>query len=464
MDLDGEQSTRGSTPAAASSVDTCRPSASTSISRPWRREGRWRTACRWPAGRAHRCSPIRRVSLRVSTCAASLQTNGGPSAGTWHRRVPASPSCLSTAPGRCEHFRIPTRPSGHRWHLGTGWTRVRRPGRPRRREQPVAVPARRLGAPGRDDVHVGANHRVPVVTRREDAGDVAGNVFGRCGVDRERRQEGVAVRLIVTRPCCRRSVFAVAAAAQEQRGAIEGTVQDAQHAVLPGATVAALNLAQGAAVSTVADATGTFRFPALAPGYYDITASLPGFPRSSSSAWKCSSGRSSGSRSCSKLRASPRRSSVSASSPLVDTRQSAASVQPAAGHDRPAAQGPRFHDARQAGARRQPGAEARGHLHRRVERLGEPVRGQRHRDHEPAQRRVGPCRPAGVRRRDPGEVERLRRRVRRLDRRRDQRRHQERHQRRGAATCWSTSKATRSTAAGGRPSAGCPPTRRAPST
>jgi hypothetical protein len=72
-------------------------------------------------------------------------------------------------------------------------------------------------------------------------------------------------------------LLAQPATAQEQRGAIEGTAQDAQQAVLSGVTVEALNLAQGSAVSTSTDATGTFRFPALAPGYYDVTASLPGF-------------------------------------------------------------------------------------------------------------------------------------------------------------------------------------------
>ena len=77
--------------------------------------------------------------------------------------------------------------------------------------------------------------------------------------------------------CWSRTLLTRSASAQEQRGAVEGTVEDGQHGVLPGATIAALNLAQRAAVSTITDATGTFRFPALAPGYYDITASLPGF-------------------------------------------------------------------------------------------------------------------------------------------------------------------------------------------
>ena len=66
-------------------------------------------------------------------------------------------------------------------------------------------------------------------------------------------------------------------AGQEQRGTLEGTVHDAQRGVMPGATVAATNLAQAVTVETFADATGAFRFPALAPGSYDVTASLPGF-------------------------------------------------------------------------------------------------------------------------------------------------------------------------------------------
>jgi hypothetical protein len=66
------------------------------------------------------------------------------------------------------------------------------------------------------------------------------------------------------------------AAAQEQRGSIEGVVRDAQGGVLPGATVEAKS-DSGAVVTTVTDSTGTYRFPALAPGTYEITATLAGF-------------------------------------------------------------------------------------------------------------------------------------------------------------------------------------------
>ena len=55
-------------------------------------------------------------------------------------------------------------------------------------------------------------------------------------------------------------------ASQELRGTLEGTVLDAQRAIVPGATVSATNLAQAVTVETVADSTGAFRFPALASG------------------------------------------------------------------------------------------------------------------------------------------------------------------------------------------------------
>ena len=72
-------------------------------------------------------------------------------------------------------------------------------------------------------------------------------------------------------------VLAVPAFAQEQRGSIEGVVKDAQGGVLPGVTVEAKNQNTGAAISTVTDGSGVFRFPSVAPGVYDVTATLAGF-------------------------------------------------------------------------------------------------------------------------------------------------------------------------------------------
>ena len=72
------------------------------------------------------------------------------------------------------------------------------------------------------------------------------------------------------------AALAVPAFAQEQRGAIEGVVRDASGAVLPGATVEAQSNV-GPVASTISDSVGSFRFPALPPGNYKVTANLQGF-------------------------------------------------------------------------------------------------------------------------------------------------------------------------------------------
>ena len=55
-------------------------------------------------------------------------------------------------------------------------------------------------------------------------------------------------------------LFVERAAAQEQHGAIEGVVHDAQGSVLPAVAIEADNVTQGGVVATVSDRTGTFRF------------------------------------------------------------------------------------------------------------------------------------------------------------------------------------------------------------
>jgi hypothetical protein len=67
------------------------------------------------------------------------------------------------------------------------------------------------------------------------------------------------------------------ASAQEQTGSIEGMVRDQLGGILPGASVVVKNLAVGAGLDVVADQRGAFRFAALGPGFYDVTASLDGF-------------------------------------------------------------------------------------------------------------------------------------------------------------------------------------------
>ena len=71
-------------------------------------------------------------------------------------------------------------------------------------------------------------------------------------------------------------MFAWPIAAQEQRGSIEGVVKDSSGAVLPGVTVEARSSA-GAVLSSTTDTEGAYRFPSVAPGTYEITATLQGF-------------------------------------------------------------------------------------------------------------------------------------------------------------------------------------------
>jgi outer membrane receptor protein involved in Fe transport len=72
-------------------------------------------------------------------------------------------------------------------------------------------------------------------------------------------------------------VLAVPALAQEQSGAIHGVVKDSSGAVLPGVTVEARSSFTSRAVTVVTDARGAYRFPALPPGDYEVTATLEGF-------------------------------------------------------------------------------------------------------------------------------------------------------------------------------------------
>ena len=72
-------------------------------------------------------------------------------------------------------------------------------------------------------------------------------------------------------------LLATPAAAQEQSGSIFGVVKDASGAVLPGATVEARSPSLIGVRSTVTDSLGLYRFPTLPPGMYEISANLQGF-------------------------------------------------------------------------------------------------------------------------------------------------------------------------------------------
>ena len=67
------------------------------------------------------------------------------------------------------------------------------------------------------------------------------------------------------------------AAAQEQRGSIEGIVKDSSGGLLPGVTVEATSPTLVGVASVVTDDRGVYRFPALRPGVYVVQAQLQGF-------------------------------------------------------------------------------------------------------------------------------------------------------------------------------------------
>src|SRR5215211_7017004 len=71
-------------------------------------------------------------------------------------------------------------------------------------------------------------------------------------------------------------LFAWPVAAQEQRGSIEGVVKDSSGAVLPGVSVEA-RTNTGVVLTVTTDSEGVYRFPSLAPGSYEISATLAGF-------------------------------------------------------------------------------------------------------------------------------------------------------------------------------------------
>jgi len=71
--------------------------------------------------------------------------------------------------------------------------------------------------------------------------------------------------------------IAVPAAAQEQRSSIVGTVKGTDGGTLPGVRVDVKSAALPAGASSVSNAEGRYRFPALPPGTYEVTATLQGF-------------------------------------------------------------------------------------------------------------------------------------------------------------------------------------------
>lgn len=70
--------------------------------------------------------------------------------------------------------------------------------------------------------------------------------------------------------------------AQSGAGTIQGTVQDATSAAIPGASIQALNRATGVAIETMSNAAGFYAIKGLTAGAYTVTVSAPGMKKSES--------------------------------------------------------------------------------------------------------------------------------------------------------------------------------------
>jgi hypothetical protein len=66
-------------------------------------------------------------------------------------------------------------------------------------------------------------------------------------------------------------------ASAQAGGSVTGTVKDQSGGVIPGATVTLINMALGNQFATVTDAQGTYSFPNVSVGRYDLTIALEGF-------------------------------------------------------------------------------------------------------------------------------------------------------------------------------------------
>ena len=109
--------------------------------------------------------------------------------------------------------------------------------------------------------------------------------------------------------------------AQALVGTISGTIKDEQGAVLPGVTVTITG--KTGSRTAVTDATGQYRFPALEPGAYDVSAELSGFTKAGRSAIQISPGNELSIDLTMKVSALQESITVTGEAPVVDVKSSA---------------------------------------------------------------------------------------------------------------------------------------------
>ena len=114
-------------------------------------------------------------------------------------------------------------------------------------------------------------------------------------------------------------------AAQEQTGAIEGTIRDSSGAVVPGVTVEATSAGSGT-LTSVTDSRGMYRFPRLQSGRYSISASLMGYKPAGANNVEITLGKVATVDLTLSLGAVAETITVTADAPMVDVTQSATSA------------------------------------------------------------------------------------------------------------------------------------------
>lgn len=139
------------------------------------------------------------------------------------------------------------------------------------------------------------------------------------------KEDWMGVRLLA------RGVFVVLltaapAMAQERTGSIAGSITDSSGGVLPGATIQATSPSLVGVQTAIADAQGNYRFPALTPGTYEITATLQGFTTAKTSAVRLAIGQVLTINLALSVATLAESVTVTAETPIIDVRQNAATA------------------------------------------------------------------------------------------------------------------------------------------
>lgn len=110
--------------------------------------------------------------------------------------------------------------------------------------------------------------------------------------------------------------------AQTVTGSIYGTITDSEDAVVPGATITAMNIDTAQTVTTKSNSSGAYVFPVILPGPYQVTASQAGFDTMTQKGLTVAANQNVNAHFVMKTGSVTSEVSVSSSSALIDTRES----------------------------------------------------------------------------------------------------------------------------------------------